>query len=310
MNNGTALISEKLTYPPTVTVIIPTYNSSGILKLTLDSVLRQNFKDYEVWIIGDGCTDNSEQIVTSFKDQRLHWINLQKNSGTPSKPRNEGLRQAKGQYIAYLGHDDLWFPWHLEELIKYIQQSEYDFVYSLGANIGPEGVVGFFSLPENLKSQHGGLSPSNWLHKQTLIDAVGQWSLKTKVSDDQEFLQRIWAHKIKTGFYPQLSVLKFPSIFWKTYSLSTNFPQTKYLNAMTRNAELLRLDVLLEYAAALSKHFRGLSRRNQFLEPIYDLIRFIVNFYGRHRWPINHFLYRRYRRKSGLSAKQPIHLSK
>jgi len=290
-------------FSPSVTVIIPTYNSSGTLKLTLETVLHQTFKDYEVWIVGDGCSDNSEQVVASFGEDRFRWLNLPENSGTPSKPRNEGLKQANGQYITYLGHDDLWFPWHLEGLLGYIQQNECDFVHSLGAIIAPEGVNGFFSLPQSLKIKHGGLSPSNWMHNRSLIKEIGPWSLKTKVSDDKEFLERIWAHKTKIGYHQQLSVLKFPSAFWRMYSLSSDFPQKKYVNAMNRDAAALRQEVLLEFVSVLSTRYCGLRRRNRFIEPLFNFIRFVLRLYGYHRWPLNHLLYRRYRRRAGLPKK-------
>ena len=87
---------------PSVTVIIPTYNRSGALKLTLETVLYQTFKDYEVWIVGDGCSDDSGQIVASFGEDRFRWLNLPENSGTPCMPRNEGLKRANGRYIAIL----------------------------------------------------------------------------------------------------------------------------------------------------------------------------------------------------------------
>jgi teichuronic acid biosynthesis glycosyltransferase TuaG len=96
---------------PLVSVIIPTFNSSRTLKWSLESVLRQDMSDLDVWVVGDGCTDDSAVVVDSFGDPRVHWINLPVNSGTPSKPRDEGLRHAHGRLIACLGHDDLWFPW-------------------------------------------------------------------------------------------------------------------------------------------------------------------------------------------------------
>jgi len=57
---------------PTVTVVIPTYNSSGTLRLSLETVLWQDFVDFEVWVVGDGCTDDSETIISSFGDTRVH----------------------------------------------------------------------------------------------------------------------------------------------------------------------------------------------------------------------------------------------
>jgi len=285
---------------PFITVIIPTYNSSGTLKLALETVAHQTYQDFEIWVVGDGCTDDSQQVVDSFHQDRFYWLNLPQNSGTPSKPRNEALKKAKGEYIAYLGHDDLWFPWHLQGLLKHIRQTECDFVYSLGAVIGPEGVVSFFSLPDNLESQHGGLSPSNWMHKRSLIEAIGPWSLKTKVSDDQEFVKRLWVHQVKIGFYREISALKFPAVFWKMYSRSSDFPQSEYVLAMNRDPAALRQRILLNFVSQLSKHYGGLRERNRITAPLFNIVRFVLRRYGYNRWPLNHLLYRRYRRKAGL----------
>ena len=289
---------------PVVTVIIPTYNSSGTLKLSLESVIMQDFSDFEVWIVGDGCSDDSEKVVASFDDDRLHWTNLPKNTGTPSAPRNEALRHAKGRFIAYLGHDDLWFPWHLSELVSFIEQENFEFVCSLGAVIVPEGVAGFFSLPEKARIPVAHISPSNWLHKSGLMDKIGLWSLDTKVGDDFEFLQSLWMANVRLGFRQALSVLKFPSIPWQMYSLSSDFPQTKYLQAMRQDPKALRLDLLMQYASVVSQRSRWLRKdQGWFRAQVHVLIEKVSYLYGRHRWPLNHLLYRRWRRKAGLSGK-------
>src|SRR5919202_2573560 len=105
------------TSPPQVTVIIPTYNWSGVLPYPIGSALRQTFSDFEVLVVGDGCTDDSESVVGAVNDRRVRWINLPVNTGHQSEPNNEGLRQARGEIIAYLGHDDLWLPHHLSCLV-------------------------------------------------------------------------------------------------------------------------------------------------------------------------------------------------
>ncbi|MGH7485232.1 MAG: glycosyltransferase family 2 protein, partial [bacterium] len=99
--------------PPRVTVIIPTWNRSSVLPYSIGSVLRQTFRDFELIVAGDGCTDDSEQVVSAIGDPRLRWINLPANTRHQSGPNNEALRQARGEIIAYLGHDDLWLPHHL-----------------------------------------------------------------------------------------------------------------------------------------------------------------------------------------------------
>jgi glycosyltransferase involved in cell wall biosynthesis len=293
-----------MTSPPAVTVIIPTYNSRGTLRLALETVRRQNYEDFEVWVVGDGCTDDSGSAVAALGDERFHWLNLPANSGTPSRPRNEGLGRAKGQYVAYLGHDDLWFPWHLEGLVGCVEDSGFDFVHSLGAAIAPEGAVGFFSLPERLGIRHGACSPTNWLHRRSLIDAIGPWSEKTLVSDDLEFLRRVWKHKAKIGFHRELSVLKFPSAFWKMYSLSADFPQEKFVHAMASDAAALRRQLLEEFAARVSRRGGVSGMKSGFAESAHGLARYLLRLYGYDRWPLNRLSYRRFRRRAGLPAKK------
>jgi glycosyltransferase involved in cell wall biosynthesis len=196
---------------PAVSVIIPTYNSSGTMALTLQTVLWQDFTDFEVLVVGDGCTDDSEKVVATFKDRRLLWVNLPSNSGGPGLPRNEGLRRANGRLIAYLGHDDLWFPWHLSELVDCIETSGSDFAYSLGADLGPDGVIGTFALTHRPRSLTENISPSNWLHRKSLTEAIGFWSPYLKVGHDRGFLQRVIAANVKLEFRRQLTVMKFPS---------------------------------------------------------------------------------------------------
>ena len=101
-------------------MIIATYNWATVLPYSIGSVLDQTFTDFELLVIGDGCTDESEQVVAAIADPRVHWINLPTNTGNQAGPNNEGLRRARGDIVAHLGHDDLWLPRHLEHLVAAI----------------------------------------------------------------------------------------------------------------------------------------------------------------------------------------------
>ena len=184
---------------PLVTVIIPTYNSSGTLRLSLESVLLQTLSDFEVWVIGDGCSDDSAEVVCGFGDERVSWTNMPQNSGSPSAPRNEGLRRARGSLIAYLGHDDLWFPWHLSELVGCFASGGVEFAYSLGALLAPEGVIGCFSLPRDFSAGDAYISPSNWMHRKSVVEKIGLWPEKIKFGDDREFVRRMLAARIRSS---------------------------------------------------------------------------------------------------------------
>ena len=266
----------------------------------------QTLSDYEIWVVGDGCTDDSGEVVASFADHRLHWVNLPSNFGGPSVPRNEGWARANGRYIAYLGHDDLWFPWHLSELMDCIESTKSDFAFSLGLLLGPKGVVGAFTLPDKAWNSKQSLSPSNWLHRKGLIEVIGPWSSPVgKIGDDQYFLERILATNVRPGFRRQLSVLKFPAGLWKMYSLTSNFPQTSYVEAMRHNAAGLRVELLTELATYVSQQGPGiLKSTSRFPKPVRALIGWAFDTYGRQRWPVNNLLYWRWRKSAGLPGKR------
>ena len=102
---------------PRVTVVIATYNRSEVLPFSVASVLDQTLGDFELMVVGDGCTDDSEQIVGAIDDPRVTWLNLPANTGHQSGPNNAAIRRSDSELIAYLGHDDLWFPHHLDTLV-------------------------------------------------------------------------------------------------------------------------------------------------------------------------------------------------
>ena len=100
-------------------IVIPLYNKSNYIEKTLRSVLNQTFTNYEIIIINDGSTDESESKVNGFNDDRIQLYN-QKNQGA-AMARNLGIEKAKHDYIAFLDADDLWMENHLEILKNLIQ---------------------------------------------------------------------------------------------------------------------------------------------------------------------------------------------
>jgi glycosyltransferase involved in cell wall biosynthesis len=158
---------------PLVSVLIATYNKSGALRCAIESVLWQTLDDFELWVIGDGCTDDSAEVVAAFEDPRVHWYNLPRNSGYQSEPNNEGLRRAKGEYVAYLNHDDLWLPNHLQVLVHRIEETGADFVFSILEKIWPSG-HSYAEIPEY---PHAPLPPhaTATLHRRDVIKDIGYW---------------------------------------------------------------------------------------------------------------------------------------
>ncbi len=94
-------------------VILPTYNRSVSIRPSIDSVVGQTEEDWELIIVSDGSTDDTEAIIESYVDSRVRLVRLSKNTGHPGRPRNVGLSYANGQVVAYLDHDDRYEPEHL-----------------------------------------------------------------------------------------------------------------------------------------------------------------------------------------------------
>jgi len=114
---------------PTVSVNIPCHDSASHLKETIVSVLGQTLKDLEVIVIDDGSTDDTGKIVASFKDDRIKYY-YQENKGLPNA-RNKAMEMSRGEYIAFLDHDDLWLPTKLEKQVDLLNShSDIALVYS------------------------------------------------------------------------------------------------------------------------------------------------------------------------------------
>jgi glycosyltransferase involved in cell wall biosynthesis len=111
---------------PEVSVIMPVYNGEQFLAESVESVLRQTFKDFELICINDGSTDRSQDIIDSFSDSRLKSI-VQKNAGPPHA-RNTGIKSSKGNYLAFLDCDDVWLPFSLEKRLNYLSCSNERFM--------------------------------------------------------------------------------------------------------------------------------------------------------------------------------------
>jgi glycosyltransferase involved in cell wall biosynthesis len=220
---------------PCVSIITATFNYSSVLRLAIQSVLQQTFQDFEHLIIGDACTDDTEQVVAQFNEPRLRWHNLPTNSGSQSTPNNKGLELARGTYIAYLGHDDIWHPSHLERLVRALRELDADWAHPLAVMIGPPG-SGVYNLiglvPPEGNIADASILTSAVIHKRALVAKTGGWrDYRTlEIAPDLEFHRRAIRASKTLAHVDNLSVFKFPSVWRKnSYVHKPAHEQAAYL---------------------------------------------------------------------------------
>jgi len=122
---------------PIVSVVIPTYNHANELKVALESIINQTITSWEVWVINNHSEDNTIEVIESFNDSRIHYVDFH-NNGIIAKSRNEGIRRSSGDIIAFLDSDDIWLPKKLEKQLNHIKA---DGICSIASEEIPVGDV-------------------------------------------------------------------------------------------------------------------------------------------------------------------------
>jgi len=183
---------------PKVSVVIPTYNSAATVKEAIESVLCQTYADLEINVIDDGSTDDTEKMVRQFGD-RIRYVK-QMNQGV-SAARNAGIKQARGEYIAFLDSDDIWLPEKLAEEIPFLESDpKLGLVYCDWSVVSGEGVL-HSSYLKNLPAvsgyvfdeliQTGFILTSGVVVRRACLDDVGDFDKSLSIAQDYDLWLRI-----------------------------------------------------------------------------------------------------------------------
>ena len=107
-----------------VSITMPSWNTASFIEEAIQSVINQTYKKWELIIVDDCSTDDTEKVVASFNDERIKFFLNKKNSGA-ALTRNKAMREAQGEWIAFLDSDDLWTPNKLEHQIEFMKKNGY-----------------------------------------------------------------------------------------------------------------------------------------------------------------------------------------
>ena len=251
---------------PRVSVITATYNRSEVLRYAIESVLRQSFADFEMLVVGDGCTDDSAAVVAAFHDERLRWHNLPENSGHQSAANNAGLEMARGEFVAYLGHDDIWAPGHLASLVSALENSGADIAYACTELIFPPPSPLRVITGLNASGQFErdlGVPPSSLMHRRTLFEELGGWKDYRTLPEEPEveLLRRALEAGKKFVATENLSVFKFNSAFRpNSYVEKPSHEQARYNQRLRDEPDLVERELISIVRSQLILHPEDVPR--------------------------------------------------
>ena len=222
---------------PLVSICIPTFNRGSILiDRAVKSALSQSYKNIELIIVGDHCTDNTAGLLAKIKDPRLKFYNLPKRHRTYKKnienhwfvggaePANKAMDLAHGKWFARLDDDDTWSSDHIEKLLKYAIDGDYEFVSALyeeerfGKRVVVDGVNAldsYYTRDSNINAHNspkiGGVS--TWLCRSYLKGMkynLNCWRKDWNRVWDVDLSQRIFHAGVRMGFLDEVVAYVLP----------------------------------------------------------------------------------------------------
>jgi glycosyltransferase involved in cell wall biosynthesis len=210
---------------PLFSILLPTHNRADVLPFAIRSVLWQTVQNFEVSIVGDGCTDATADVIGAFHDDRFRWFDLPKGPRFGYGNRNVALREAKGTYVAFMAHDDLWLPDHLQLLADCLRDDRIEIAYSRPLWVAPNGTItpSTYNLnhPATLEAflarRPHSIPAGCVVHRRSCFAKYGYWDESLPFAGDQD----LWARIIDGGgrknfvYLPEPTCLHFKAI-WKT----------------------------------------------------------------------------------------------
>jgi glycosyltransferase involved in cell wall biosynthesis len=174
---------------PLVSIIVPCYNSSRFIRTALDSIFQQSYSNYEIIVVNDESTDDTEAILLSYWD-RINYV--KRKNGGPSAAKNSGLEIAQGDFITFLDHDDTFAPNKLEIQVKCLQENvdalacigKSHYVFSEGAT--PDLVI----FPDDTHEVHNYLLGS-MLFRKEVFEKYGLFNENLIYAEDIDLVNRL-----------------------------------------------------------------------------------------------------------------------
>ena len=232
---------------PTVSVILPVYNGLQYLKDSIASVVAQTLPPLELFLVDDGSTDGSREYIASVETPFPKIVLTQQNK-RQSAARNLAAAQAKGKYLAFLDHDDIWFPQHLEKLVAPMEKdawvgwtySDLDEIDSGGGQICQRSLCGYNPLVEhpktnlfNMLASDMFIFPSAAVVRREAFEAIGGFDERLSGYEDDDLFLRLFRAGWLNAFLPEALVR------YRRHATSSSFSERMWISRDIFAAKLL-----------------------------------------------------------------------
>lgn len=198
--------------PGKISVLIPTYNRAELLERAIKSVLAQTYHNYEIIVIDDGSTDNTQQVIHRYRHKLRYFSQLHRGV---SAARNLGLEKSTGTWVAFLDSDDYWLPTKLERQMQFLRQQPHLMIAQTEEQWIRHGVP---VNPMKKHQKYGGwifekclplciISPSAVIVHQKIFNDVGVFDESFPVCEDYDLWLRV-ALKYEIGLLPEKLIVK------------------------------------------------------------------------------------------------------
>jgi glycosyltransferase involved in cell wall biosynthesis len=177
-------MSESL---PTVSIILPTYNGARYIRQSVDSCLNQTYKNIEIVIVDDGSTDNTPEIIKSYKDKRIKYSRHKKNRGLPYA-LNTGFVRTTGRYLTWTSDDNYYAKEAIEKMLFFLIERNCSFVYC-DYYMFKEGSLSNhrIKLPDLPALKSGNQIGSCFLYSREVMETVGSYDPATELAEDYDY---------------------------------------------------------------------------------------------------------------------------
>ncbi len=235
---------------PTVSVIVPTYNTIGYLPAAIESILNQTFEDFEILLVNDGSTDSTDQWAKKLTDPRIRYIE-QENQGL-SAARNTGIALAQGQYIALLDADDRWESTKLEKQVAFLNANpNIGMVHSWVTFMDAEGR----STGRIWKTQAEGMALSRLLQRNdvAVLSVLVRRECFAKIGGFDTTLRSLedWDMWLRLAVHDSIGVIREPLAYYRQLP-----------GSMSRNCKVMEAS----FKTVIDRHFALAPDSLQFLK--------------------------------------------